>query len=132
MPYPPHAAAAAARRALQVQPAVAVRQGAAGGSDLLAIASSFDKFRFECPCIDADHFGLDKIDNCNNAPAVERQTYTKKLAGDPNVVYDIKLHVRGDTEPNTYVKGKLDPNGCFYVGGETAVPGYSAQIGAAF
>jgi hypothetical protein len=102
--------------------------GASGGAGLLAIASSFDKFRFECPCIDADHFGLDKIDNCDNAPAVERQTYAKKLAGEPNVVYDVRLHVRGNTEPNTYVKGKLDPNGRFYVGGETSAPGYSAYM----
>jgi hypothetical protein len=102
--------------------------GASGGASLLEIASSFDKFRFECPCIDANHFGLDKIDNCDNAPAVERQTYTKKLAGDANVVYDVKLRVRGDTEPNTYVKGKLDPNGRFYVGGETSAPGYSAYM----
>lgn len=102
--------------------------GASGGSSLLAIASSFDKFRFECPCIDPDHFGLDKIDNCNNAPEVERQTYTKQLAGDATVVYDVKLRVRGNTEPNTYVKGKLDPNGRFYVGGETSAPGYSAYM----
>ncbi|MEO8904047.1 MAG: hypothetical protein ABI488_17050 [Polyangiaceae bacterium] len=101
---------------------------AAGGAGLLAIASSFDKFRFECPCIDADHFGLDKIDNCNNAPAVERQSYSKKLGGEANVVYDVKLHVRGNTEPNTYVLGKLDPNGRFYVGGETSAPGYSAYM----
>jgi hypothetical protein len=102
--------------------------GASGGAGLLGIASSFDKFRLECPCIDADHFGLDKIDNCNTAPSVERQSYSKKLAGDANVVYDVKLHVRGDTEPNTYVKGKLDPNGRFYVGGETSAPGYASYM----
>ena len=110
------------------QQVVAVRRARPAASVCSTIASSFDKFRFECPCIDADHFGLDKIDNCNNAPAVERQTHSKKLAGDANVVYDVKLHVRGDTEPNTYVKGKLDPNGRFYVGGETSAPGYSAYM----
>jgi hypothetical protein len=102
--------------------------GAGGGAGLLAIASDFDKFRFECPCIDANHFGMDKIDNCNYAPDVDRQTHVKKLAGDPNVVYDVKLHVRGNTEPNTYVNGKLDPNMRFYVGGKTIAPGYAAYM----
>ncbi|MEP7049604.1 MAG: hypothetical protein ABJB12_04595 [Pseudomonadota bacterium] len=102
--------------------------GASGAGGLLAIASSFDKFRFECPCIDANHFGLDKPENCDNAASVDRQTFSKKLAGDANVVYDVKLHVRGDTEPNTYVLGKLDPNMRFYVGGETSTAGYTAYM----
>ena len=95
---------------------------------MLAIASAFDKLRFECPCIDANHFGLDKAENCDNAPTVDRQTFSKKLAGDTNVVYNVKLHVRGNTEPNTYVKGKLDPNNRFYVGGETSTQGYTAYM----
>jgi hypothetical protein len=99
-----------------------------GGRGLLAIASAFDQFRFECPCIDANHFGPNKGENCDNAATVDRQTFSKKLAGDSNVVYDVKLRVRGNTEPNTYVKGKLDPNLRFYVGGETSTPGYTAYM----
>ncbi|MES1182558.1 MAG: hypothetical protein ABUL60_02015 [Myxococcales bacterium] len=102
--------------------------GAGGGAGLAAIATDFDKFRLECPCIDADHFGSDKTDNCDATPAVDRQTYTKAVAGDANVVYDVKLHVRGNTEPNTYVKGALDANKRFYVGGETSTPGYTAYM----
>jgi hypothetical protein len=60
-------------------------------------------------------------------PAVDRQTYTKKLAGDPNVVYDVTLHVRGNTEPNTYVNGTLEQNR-FYTGGETSTPGYTSYM----
>jgi len=100
---------------------------APGEGGLLAIAALLDKFRFECPCIDADHFGLDKQDNCDMTPAVDRQTYTKKLAGDPNVVYDVTLHVRGNTEPNTYVNGTLEQNR-FYTGGETSTPGYTSYM----
>lgn len=95
---------------------------------MLAIASGFDKFRFECPCVDADHFGLDKSENCDNPAAADRQTHTKQLAGDANVIYDVTLHVRGNTEPNTYVKGTLDANQRFYVGGETSAPGYTAYM----
>jgi len=102
--------------------------GAGGGAGLAAIAADFDKFRLECPCIDADHFGTDKTDNCDATPAVDRQTYTKTVAGDAGVVYDVKLHVRGNTEPNTYVKGALDANKRFYVGGETSTPGYTAYM----
>jgi hypothetical protein len=102
--------------------------GAAGGPGLLSIASAFDKFRFECPCVDANHFGLDKPENCDNPPTADRQTHSKKLAGDSSVVYDVKLRVRGNTEPNTYVLGKLDPNRRFYVGGETSTPGYTAYM----
>jgi hypothetical protein len=102
--------------------------GSGGGAGASAIAADFDKFRLECPCIDADHFGSDKTDNCDATPAVDRQTYTKAVAGDANVVYDVKLHVRGNTEPNTYVKGALDANKRFYVGGETSTPGYTAYM----
>lgn len=102
--------------------------GAGGGDGLLAVAADFATFRLECPCIDADHFGADKTDNCDSSPAVDRQTHMKMVAGDPSVVYDVKLHVRGNTEPNTYVKGKLDPNNRFYVGGETSTPGYTAYM----
>ncbi len=94
---------------------------------LVAIAAELDHFRLECPCIDADHFGLDKQDNCDQVPTVDRQTYKKTLRGDPNVTYDVTLHVRGDTEPNTYVNGKLEQNR-FYTGGETSTPGYTAYM----
>jgi len=102
--------------------------GTSGASSLLGIAAAFDGFRFECPCVDANHFGPDKPENCDNPPAADRQTQTKKLAGDASVIYEVKLHVRGDAEPNTYVKGKLDPNKRFYVGGETSTPGYTAYM----
>lgn len=102
--------------------------GVGGSAGLSAVAAAFDKFRLECPCVDPDHFGADKTDNCDATPAVDRQTYMKPVAGDANVVYDVKLHVRGNTEPNTYVKGALDANNRFYVGGETSTPGYTAYM----
>lgn len=98
-----------------------------GGGSLLSIAHELDKVRLECPCIDPDHFGLDKSDNCDATPAVDRQTHVKKLGGDPNVVYDVKLRVRGNTEPNTYQGGKLE-QGRFYIGGQTSTPGYTAYM----
>jgi hypothetical protein len=101
---------------------------ASGGPGLLTLASGFDQFRFECPCIDANHFGPSKGENCDNAATADRQTHSKKLAGDASIVYDVKLRVRGNTEPNTYVLGKLDPNKRFYVGGETSTPGYTAYM----
>lgn len=98
-----------------------------GGDATLAITSEIDKMRLECPCIDAAHFGLDKQDNCDATPAVDRQTYVKHLGGDPSVTYDVTLHVRGNTEPNTYVKGTLAQDR-FYTGGETSTPGYTAYM----
>ncbi len=101
--------------------------GSGGAAGLLALATQIHQFRLECPCIDADHFGLDKLDNCDATPAVDRQTFAKKMGGDPNVTYDVTLRVRGNTEPNTYVNGKLEQER-FYTGGETSTPGYTAYM----
>ena len=101
--------------------------GGAGGAGLLSLAAEFNPFRVDCPCKDANHFGLDKQDNCDSLPEVDRQTHVKHLAGDPNVVYDVKLHVRGLTEPNTYVAGELQGQR-FYTGGRTSASGYTAYM----
>ncbi len=101
--------------------------GGAGSAGLLAIAAELDKVRLECPCIDADHFGLDKPDTCDASPEVDRQIHTKTLGGDPAVIYDVKLHVRGNTEPNIYVNGKLEQER-FYTGGETSTPPYTSYM----
>jgi hypothetical protein len=101
--------------------------GSAGSGSLESLAMAFDGFRLECPCIDANHFGQDKEDNCDNAPAVDRQTHAKKLGGEPGVIYDVKLRVRGNTEPNTYTGGKLEQK-YFYTGGQTSTPGYTAYM----
>jgi hypothetical protein len=89
------------------------------------VASSIDGFRLECPCMDADHFGSSKADNCDALPSVDRQTYQKTIGGDAGTVYDVTLRVRGLTEPNTYRNGTLHPPR-FYEGGETSQPGYTA------
>jgi hypothetical protein len=99
----------------------------AGGEGLLGIAAGLHEVRLECPCIDADHFGPEKQDNCDATPAVDRQTYVKKLGGDPGQIYDVKLHVRGNTEPNTYTGGKLEQQR-FYIGGQTSTTGYTAYM----
>jgi hypothetical protein len=101
--------------------------GAAGGNTGSSIAAELHRFRLECPCIDADHFGANKSDNCDQTPAVDRQTHVKKLGGDPNVLYDVKLRVRGNTEPNTFTGGKLEQDR-FYIGGQTSTPGYTAYM----
>jgi hypothetical protein len=101
--------------------------GAGGSSPTLAIAAELSGFRLECPCIDANHFGPEKQDNCDSAPAVDRQKHDKKLGGEPSQIYDVGLRVRGNTEPNTYVGGKLE-QGRFYVGGKTSTPGYTAYM----
>jgi hypothetical protein len=101
--------------------------GGASGAGLLSIAADFNPFRIECPCKDANHFGLDKQDNCDSLPEVDRQTHVKHLAGDPNVVYNVKIHVRGLTEPNTYVGGELLGDR-FYTGGETSAAGYTSYM----
>jgi hypothetical protein len=101
--------------------------GGAGGESLLAIASEIHGFRLECPCEDPDHFGLDKPDNCDSTPAVDRQTHVKKLGGSPDQTYSVKLRVRGNTEPNTYTGGKLEQQR-FYIGGQTSTPGYTAYM----
>jgi hypothetical protein len=99
----------------------------AGGDGLLSIAAELSALRLECPCIDANHFGAEKSDNCDAAAEVDRQTYVRKLGGDPSLTYDVKLRVRGNTEPNTYVGGKLEQER-FYVGGQTSTPGYTAYM----
>jgi hypothetical protein len=58
-------------------------------------------------------------------PSVDRQTYQRKIGGDTSTTYDVKLRVRGLTEPNIYTGGMLNPPR-FYVGGRTTQAGYTA------
>jgi hypothetical protein len=97
--------------------------GAAGG--LASIAENIHQFRLEAPCIDANHFGSDKQDNCDVAQNVDRQTFQRTIGGDNATTYDVKLRIRGLTEPNTYANGTLNPPR-FYVGGRTTQTGYTA------
>jgi hypothetical protein len=100
--------------------------GAAGaGGGLTAIAQTLHQLRLEAPCIDADHFGSTKQDNCDVAPNVDRQTFPRAIGGSSAVTYDVKLRVRGLTEPNIYTGGTLNPPR-FYVGGRTTQAGYTA------
>jgi hypothetical protein len=99
--------------------------GGSGGGGTLSVADSIHQFRLEAPCIDADHFGSDKEDNCDVAAMVDRQTFQETIGGDSDVIYDVRLRVRGLTEPNTYQGGTLEPPR-FYSGGETTQPGYTA------
>jgi hypothetical protein len=97
--------------------------GGSGGEStaLEQIADSLHGFRYEAPCIDADHFGADKQDNCDMAPEVDRQTHQVTLGGDA----DVTLHVRGIVEPNNYMNGTLVPPR-FYIGGVAGHTGYTA------
>jgi hypothetical protein len=97
--------------------------GAGGG--LTSVAQTIHAFRLDAPCIDANHFGSDKQDNCDVAPNVDRQTYQRTIGGSDATTYDVKLRVRGLTEPNTYTGGMLNPPR-FYVGGRTTQTGYTA------
>jgi hypothetical protein len=101
--------------------------GTAGGAALADVAKAFDGLRLECPCIDPNHFGQEKSDNCDSAPEVDRQTLTRPVGGNSNVVYDVTLRVRGNTEPNTFKNGTLQGER-FYTGGETSTPGYTAYM----
>jgi hypothetical protein len=58
-------------------------------------------------------------------PSVDRQTYVRTIGGSADVTYDVKLRVRGLTEPNIYADGMLNPPR-FYVGGRTTQAGYTA------
>ncbi len=99
--------------------------GAAGGANLTSIAQSIHEFRLDAPCSDANHFGADKEDNCNVLSSVDRQTYQKTIGGSNATTYDVRLRIRGLTEPNTYTGGTLTPPR-FYVGGRTTQAGYTA------
>jgi hypothetical protein len=99
--------------------------GAAGGG-LTAIVEAIDAFRLDAPCMDANHFGSDKPENCDVLPSVDRQTYEFTIGGDSDTTYDVTLHVRGLTEPNTYTGGTLSIAQRFYVGGRTTQSGYTA------
>jgi hypothetical protein len=100
--------------------------GAAGtGGGSTSIAQTIHEFRLEAPCSDADHFGSNKEDNCDVLPNVDRQTAQRTIGGNAAMTYDVKLRVRGLTEPNTYADGMLNPPR-FYVGGRTTQTGYTA------
>lgn len=100
--------------------------GSAGqGGAQVGVADALHGFRLEAPCQDESHFGLDHTDNCDILPEVDLQSYERSLAGEPNVVYDVKLRVRGLMEPNIYVDGALHPPR-YYVGGHSSTPDYSA------
>jgi hypothetical protein len=99
--------------------------GAAGGS-LSAIAQTIHGFRLDAPCMDANHFGSGKADNCDVLPTVDRQTYQRTIGGSNATTYDVKLHIRGLTEPNIYAGGMLSTAQRFYIGGATTQTGYTA------
>jgi hypothetical protein len=99
--------------------------GAAGGA-LSAIAQTIDGFRLDAPCMDANHFGSGKADNCDVLPSVDRQTYQRTIGGSNTTTYDVKLHIRGLTEPNIYAGGMLSTAQRFYIGGATTQTGYTA------
>jgi hypothetical protein len=75
-----------------------------GGADvasdgsLIAIASQLQGFRVELPC--------DKMTTeagvCATTAAVDKQTHSLAIAGDPGTVYDVELRVRGVVEWMTY------------------------------
>ena len=90
------------------------------------MAAAIDKFRFECPCKPsaADHLS---DNNCNVLPETDRQTVVKTMGGDPGTVYDVKLRVRGLTEPNTFTGGTLQGQR-FYTGGSTSTTGYTSYM----
>jgi hypothetical protein len=102
--------------------------GAAGsaGGGLSAIAQTIDGFRLDAPCMDANHFGSGKADNCDVLPTVDRQTYQRTIGGSNATTYDVKLHIRGLTEPNIYAGGMLSTAQRFYIGGATTQTGYTA------
>jgi hypothetical protein len=97
----------------------------AAGAGLTSVAQSLHQFRMEAPCIDANHFGSTKQDNCDVAPNVDRQTFQRTIGGSNTTTYDVTLRVRGLTEPNIYTGGTLNPPR-FYVGGRTTQAGYTA------
>ncbi len=76
--------------------------------------------------MDANHFGSGKADNCDVLPAVDRQTYQRTIGGSDATTYDVKLHIRGLTEPNIYTGGMLSTAQRFYIGGATTQTGYTA------
>ena len=51
--------------------------------------------------------------------------YQRTIGGSSATTYDVKLRVRGLTEPNTYADGMLN-SPRFYVGGHTTQTGYTA------
>jgi hypothetical protein len=122
------AAGAGASGAAGIGGAAAGASGAAGaaGGGVTSIAGTLDGFRLDAPCMDANHFGSDKPENCDVLPTVDRQTYERTIGGDSGTTYDVKLRIRGLTEPNTYADGMLSTAQRFYIGGRTTQAGYTA------
>ena len=100
--------------------------GLAGSGGASSPAAALHEFRFECPCkpAPADHTS---DGNCNVTPQTDRQTIVKTMGGDPGIVYDVTLRVRGLTEPNTYRDGTRRGDR-FYIGGTTSSPGYTSYM----
>jgi hypothetical protein len=98
--------------------------GGAGGD--ASPAAEFDKFRFLCPCKEGAANHTSDM-NCNVTPETDRQTISKMMGGDATKVYDVTLHVRGLTEPNTYKSGMLQGER-FYIGGSTNTSGYTSYM----
>ncbi len=64
---------------------------------------------------------------CPQLNAVKNQHVTQKLAGDPNVTYNVTLRVRGIMEGYWYDGGTLDPvSKAFYTAGVPTVGGFSS------
>ena len=92
--------------------------GTPGTTDDLQAAAVLDRYALLKPC--KPGFALSPNPNgdccCEETAAEENQHKTIKFGGDPNVTYNVKLHVRGVAERYWYEGGMLDGT-LFYRGG---------------
>lgn len=109
--------------------ASASQSGSSGTGSLADVAAEIDGYRFELPCTNPDPTAYAAGDNCPWDPALLdgpnavddpefelKIVEEKTIAGDPATTYDVKLHVRGVSEPKNYMGGEAIGDN-FYVGG---------------
>jgi hypothetical protein len=107
--------------------------GGSGGQDISKIADALDGYRIELPCTDHDPTHYAPGDTCPWDPAIDTNDdpmWALKIendltiGGDPNVVYDVQLHVDGVSEPKQYESGTVVGTH-LYIGGTEVLNDYN-------
>jgi len=101
--------------------------GGANRADDLAAAAVLAGFQLLDPCQTSYKAVATPGDVCPQDTAVKNQAIPLQFAGDPEVTYNVTLHVRGIMEGYWYTGGALDPlSKTFYTGGVPTVGGFSS------
>jgi hypothetical protein len=101
-----------------------------GGEDTLEYAGDMNGYRWELPCEDPSQRDTCPWDPALLEGAVKDPSYTLRretavtFGGDPTVVYDVQIRIRGLVEPKDFADGMVQENH-FQIGGTPGTNDYN-------